>query len=402
MKILMRIVIVTALGIVLYAGCAPVEEAPPATLPAPTIVPNTISPTKDPGEEKLVFPPPPSNTADPARTRLEAAIKHVRERDLLTTNGFWTIFHGILGLGPGLTLRNPETNQRVNALDAICAGGRIRGALFLQTGHGLDVGMGPLAGGMGVSQGHQDQFIAEMGQWSMPADRTFVINGKEFTFMDFVKHSQARATVKSDQELSWAIIIVGQYVGTDISWTNLLGEKLHYEDMIRYEVNATVEGAACGGTHRLFGLSWAYHLYLQRGGKTEGVWKDVVARSDKYRDLARKYQNADGSLSTSFFKERGNSTDKNLRINSTGHMLEWLALALSDEELRQPWVQDAASALALMILDMQNSPIDGGSLYHAVHGLYLYYTRIYGRSPIVPAELLIPLRPGWKQPEVVK
>jgi hypothetical protein len=78
-----------------------------------------------------------------------------------------------------------------------------------------------------------------------------------------------------------------------------------------------------------------------------------------------------------FFKGPGNAEDKQRRINTTGHTLEWLALALPDDQLQEAWVQNAASALSLMILDLQSDPIEGGSLYHAVHGLLLYYARVY-------------------------
>jgi hypothetical protein len=163
-----------------------------------------------------------------------------------------------------------------------------------------------------------------------------------------------------------------------VAWTNSAGEKLRFEDLVRYELDASIDEAACGGTHRLFGLSWAYHLHLRKGGKTEGVWQEVAERTAKYRDMARRWQNPDGCFSTEFFRGPGNAADKQLRINTTGHTLEWLALALSDEEVRQPWVQNAASALALTILDLQNSPIEGGSLYHATHGLLLYHARVRG------------------------
>ena len=33
------------------------------------------------------------------KPRIDAAIAQVQSRDLLTTNNFWTVFHGILGSG---------------------------------------------------------------------------------------------------------------------------------------------------------------------------------------------------------------------------------------------------------------------------------------------------------------
>ena len=58
--------------------------------------------------------------------------------------------------------------------------------------------------------------------------------------------------------------------------------------------------------------------------------------------------------------------------------MEWLALALTKQELAADWVQDAANALVLMILDNQHDPIEGGALYHAVHGLHIYRARMFG------------------------
>jgi hypothetical protein len=321
--------------------------------------------------------------------RIESVIEHVRRRDLLTTNGFWTIFHGILGLGLQVPLRNPDTNERIPAVAYICQGGELRGLRFIPTKWGLDVQTGPL----GVGQGHQDQFIAEMAQWGMPADQKFSVLGKDYTFMDFVRHSQMRARVKANQELSWAVLVIGQYLGPDVSWTNGAGEKLHLEDLVRYELDASVEDAPCGGTHRLFGLTWVYYLHLRKGGPKTGVWQEVADKTIKYRDLARKYQNRDGSFSTNFFREPGNAADKQLRINTSGHIFEWLSLALSEAELKESWMQDAANALALMILELQDSPIEGGTLYHAVHGLLIYHTRLYKSDIPGQQKPLVPLPP---------
>jgi hypothetical protein len=317
---------------------------------------------------------------DSLKQRIEAAIDNVRQRTLQTDYGFWTIFHGILGLGPSLTLEDPDTRQKINALDFVCSGKQVRGMYFVPQGKdAVDVDGARSPADQAIAQGHQDQFIAEMAQWNIPRDRKFLVQGQEFTYMDFVRYAQRRARVSEKQELSWAIVVIGQYLGTDISWTNSHGEKLHFEDLVRYEVAASVEDAACGGTHRLFGLDWVYRLHLAKGGKTTGVWKDVADKTLKYQKRAREVQNrGDGSFSTSFFRERANVRDTDRRMNTSGHILEWLALSLPDAQLREGWVQEAANAVSLMILEQRGEPVDGGSLYHAVHGLLLYYDRVWG------------------------
>jgi hypothetical protein len=314
--------------------------------------------------------------------RINAALNQIQQRELLTTNSFWTVFHGILGLGPTATVRSPDTGVRINALDYICNGGELRGLEFIPTPYGLDVRTGPQF----VGQGHQDQFIAEMTQWGLSGDRKFRVQGKEYCFQDFIRHAQARVRVTSDQELSWALLSLAQYLGPEATWTNASGERLCIEGILRYELAAPIDRAPCGGTHRLFALTWVYYLHLRDGGRNDGVWKHVSDKLLAYQRLARKYQNPDGLFSTNFFNGPGEASDVQLRVNTTGHTLEWLALSLSDSELQEPWVQQAVSALALLMIESEAIPMESGSLYHAAHGLRIYQARAFGpqRPEIFP------------------
>lgn len=362
--------------------CAPMD--------APPTAPSDSTEKEKPVVENLFNSPAPKVVGP--QERLELAIDLVRRRELVVTSGFWTVFHGILGLGPSVTLYDPKTGVRVKAVDHISLGGGLRGLEFVETKYGLDV----QTQSDFFSQGHQDQYIAEMAQWGMPIDRKFVVYGKEYTFRDFVNHCKMRARVTQDQELSWAIIILAQYFGTDLEWTNMYGEKLRFEDVVRYELDQSINQAACGGTHRLFGLNWALHLHLQKGGKLTGVWEEIDRKAREHAKLARKLQNPNGSFSTNFFRGPGNASERSLRISTTGHTLEWLALALPDEELKQPWMQEAANALALMFLELQSAPEEGGSLYHAAHGLLMYYARVYGGEKLGENNPYIPLPPREK------
>ncbi len=313
------------------------------------------------------------------KDRIDTVLKHIQSRDLRTDNGFWTIFHGILGMGPeNAMLKDADTGKKIKAIDYIAEGSNVRGMEFFPTPDGLDVRTWE---GTGVGQGHQDQFIAEMAQWGLPKDRKFLVKGTAYTFNDFIRNAKARARVTDNQELSWAVLIVGQFYGPNYHWTNSAGEKISVEDMVHYELNQPIaDSPVCGGTHRLFGITWVYHLHRAQGGKKEGVWKEAAETIADYVGRARRYQNPDESFSTSYLKEPGDVPDSQLRLASTGHVLEWLSLALADQELRQPWVEKAADALAKMILENSNNPLDGGALYHAAHGLHLYRARLWGEA----------------------
>ncbi|HVJ83114.1 MAG TPA: hypothetical protein VNC50_18755 [Planctomycetia bacterium] len=322
---------------------------------------------------------------DPLEVRIDAAIEQVRSRDVMTDNGFWTIFHGVLGLGPGLSLLDQATGKRVNAVDYMFDGNPVRGMEFVPTDAGVDV----LTVGISnveqhVAQGHQDQFLAEMLQWGVKPSRKVHVNKKEFTLQDFINESKARARVNADQELSWAIIVVAEGHGTEHSWTNRHGEKIAFEDVVKYETEADIEFAACGGTHRLFGLTWAYHLHqahCKAKGKTPSpVWADVKERLEKYKNLAKEWQAPDGGFSADYFRAKSHPPNPAARLGASGHILEWLAQYCTDEELREPWARNGAEAVARMILDLRASPIESGALYHATHGLITYRARVFGEA----------------------
>jgi hypothetical protein len=59
-------------------------------------------------------------------------------------------------------------------------------------------------------------------------------------------------------------------------------------------------------------------------------------------------------------------------------------------------VQGAAGALAMMFLDNDKVGIDGGSMYHAVHGLLIYESRVYGADKLGELAPHVPLPPAKK------
>jgi len=70
--------------------------------------------------------------------------------------------------------------------------------------------------------------------------------------------------------------------------------------------------------------------------------------------------------------------------------LEFLALALPDEELRSPWMENAVDRLSRMVFEARNNFPDGGALYHTAHSLLVYRIRRFGpfdpkeQQPLIP------------------
>ena len=86
----------------------------------------------------------------------------------------------------------------------------------------------------------------------------------------------------------------------------------------------------------------------------------------------------DGSFSTNFFTRPATSADLSLRLHSTGHTLEVLDVALTDEEFKEPWVERGVANLLDLFERTQDFPLECGALYHGARGLKLYRERRFG------------------------
>ena len=85
---------------------------------------------------------------------------------------------------------------------------------------------------------------------------------------------------------------------------------------------------------------------MRRGEPLDGEYARAAEFVKKYQQYAFRLQNRDGSLSTEWFRGRGDEDDIDRRIKTTGHILEWLCYSLSDEELREPRTIRAVTYLA--------------------------------------------------------
>jgi hypothetical protein len=138
-----------------------------------------------------------------------------------------------------------------------------------------------------------------------------------------------------------------------------------------------MRNAACGGTHRLSALSLTVKARLRRGEPLDGEYKRAADFVEKYEQLAFRLQNRDGSLSTSWFRGRGDEDDLDRRIKTTGHILEWLCYTLSDEELREQRTIRAVAYLANIMYSNYDHEWEVGPRSHATHALLLYDARVF-------------------------
>ncbi|MCE9545985.1 MAG: hypothetical protein K8T25_10760 [Planctomycetia bacterium] len=265
------------------------------------------------------------------RTKIRKALEMYRGKMLNTRDhGAWETMHSIIGYGVEKQLEvGGPGGQRVNAIGWLSFNGPSAGErLFVLGSEGPAGRQGP-----GL-QGHPGQFMAILAQCRVPLDYPMQVGGRKLTVTDLVRQEQL--TCRSNTELTFKLIGLMHYLKSDATWQDEKGETWSIPRLIKEELAQPVVGAACGGTHRLFALTYSFKKRVQRGEPVTGQYARARTYIRDFQDYTFSMQNPDGTFSTAFFAGRGASPDPQLRLETTGHIAEWLVFSLDNAQLRDP------------------------------------------------------------------
>ena len=333
-----------------------------------------------------------NESPDQLRGRIDAVVDDTLHNRTLNTrdHNAWQIMHGILPYGKAFKI--DHDGQLIPALQWLLDGGDLNGWELRPGDKGVAAELRP---GSKAAQGHPDQWIGILSQAGLDgihglnANETLVVQGKKYTVDDMVR--QGEWELYPGMESPWLIWALTAYRPLDYQWTAKDGQQWTFERLVDMDAGLPVvgEGASCGGTHRLYGLTVAVNRYMKEThtpeNKLTGGWKkadDVV--QDCVRK-AREFQQPDGSFSTLFFVRPSTSPDVDTMLHATGHTLEWLDVALTQQQLEQPWVTAAVDRLCQLLEDNKDRALDCGALYHAIRGLRIYRERRFGPHDISDA-----------------
>ena len=291
----------------------------------------------------------------------------------------WSVMHSFIGYGVDKKVRIDHQGNRASAIGWICFNNPCRGVRLFYLKNGEIYGrLGP------GNQGHEGQFLAMLAQSRVHADYPMKIEGRDFTVLDLVQREKRSCRPKT--ELTFKLIGLSHYLESDETWKDDRGSDWNIPRLLKEEMQQPIIGAACGGTHRLFGLSYAINRRIHKGKPVDGQYRRAEVYIKDYQKYTFKMQNPDGSFSTRFFSGRGAANDIDRRLLTTGHISEWLSFSLSKKELTDPRMVHAMDYLAGLLLRGKYPGWKVGPLGHALHAVNIYNDRIFKdtvRTPVV-------------------
>lgn len=348
-------------------GCRGYEDQP-ANLQPTSSVPKAIP---DPKPDQL-------------RDQIDRALEFTEHGRVMSLekHAAWQLLHGVLAFGPKFEML--AGHDKVETLDWVFQGKPMRGWTLTPTPQGVRAEIEP--GKLG--QGHDDQWLAIISQWAVPYTQPIKVAGQDFRIYDMVKRTMFDCF--DGKEASWTIIALSTHLNPiDQKWLARDGKEWTVERLVSQEAGPLYDDAAgedlifngaCGGTHRLIGLSIALNNYRRQYPDRElnNGWLAAQKRINWAINQARANQQPNGAFSTAFFLRPANSSNVDEHLAATGHTLEFLSFALTKEQLQERWVQRAVAYMCRLLERTKGIDLECGALYHAAHGLVLYRNRVYG------------------------
>lgn len=238
---------------------------------------------------------------------------------------------------------------------------------------GLDL---PISAG---KQGHPGQFLAMLAQSRVESEFPIRVDSRQLTIADLVMHE--KSTCRTGTEITFKLIGIAHYGGSVDTWKNSRGEQWSVRRLLEEELRQPISSrSTCGGTHRLFALSYAVHCRRKEGLPIDGPWERAARRTEEYQARAFQLQNNDGSFSTAWFDRKESTLSKTRRLTTSGHVAEWLAFSLPQEQLHDERFEKGLNYLTTIVDSGQATSSDWGALTHALHALAIYEERALGVS----------------------
>jgi hypothetical protein len=281
----------------------------------------------------------------------------------------WAVMHAVVGFGVDTQL--DVGGKRVNAIGWMCWNQPCYGIQLFTLERGeITPHLGP------GYQGHEGQFLHMMALSRVPKDFGMKVGGRDFTIENLIQRE--KSTCRAGTELTFKLLALSHYLGTEATWQSNDGQSWSVERLLQEELRQSVIGAACGGTHRLEGIAYAVAKRESRNQPMAGQWARAKKYVEDYQAYTYKLQNSDGSFSTSWFEGRGAANDVARKLNTTGHILEWMLISLPDDQLQDPRLVNAVEFLTSLLWNYRGHKWEIGPKGHAIHSLVLYDERVFG------------------------
>ena len=242
-----------------------------------------------------------------------------------------------------------------------------------------------------VGNGYQHRsgaLLATLAMSNIMPNYEMKVSGGSYTIGHLV--ASEKAAVSRGVNMSQALVGLSFYTEPNEAWKNEMGENWTIEKIVTEELNRSLDQGTSDVTDWLLGLTAAVKLYEEEGKVLRGPMALAKKQLGTYQDFVLSVQNENGLWHPKFFLFKGTSPDAYETLYSSGHILRWLLVSISDEDLKNPKITKAVTSLVATVNrippnvaagSMTDRQLEGLAI--SLHALAIYNQRAYGEEEAV-------------------
>ncbi|MDR3196713.1 MAG: hypothetical protein LBU34_02490 [Planctomycetaceae bacterium] len=226
-------------------------------------------------------------------------------------------------------------------------------------------------------------FLALLAMSNIMPNYELKVNSGNYSIGHLI--ASEKAAVSKGSNMSMALVGLSFYGEAGEHWKNEMGETWTIERMVTEELNRSIDQGSSDVTDWLLGLTAAVKLYEEESKAIRGPMALAKRQLGTYHDFVLSVQNDQYLWHPKFFLFKGTTPDVYETLYSSGHILRWLLLSLSDKELKDPRVTRAVTSLLSHINRIPANVVAGTmtdrqleALALSLHALSIYNQRVFG------------------------
>ena len=299
--------------------------------------------------------------------RIDHVVHKVQQRQLRSDQHTpWAIMHAAIAFKSDAVVFDTASGEGVEAIEYLLTRAKHEGRSLFQVVDGT-----PTVRRDPAVEHHVNQYLMMLALAGVSPQRALLADtGEQYRVADLI--DAAKLGFEDEQEVGWTLVALSVYLPSGDEWVGANGRKYTIATVLRRGMERDPRKEAEGGTHHLFGISYAVRTYARNHGSLDGVWEEAMEYLNAHVATVRRFQLDDGAFSAGMLNERSEPKSPSELVFSTGHTLEWLVLAMPGDQLRLRWVEHAVVRLCA---EIERHPLDAfsdGGIYHAVNALRLY------------------------------